>query len=72
MARDRFIGLCAGGPNDGRKLEGGHPTVRIAIQRPVKPQWSPGEPTPLNIASGEYIFKDAIGMWIWKGKWPPK
>ena len=72
MASNRFEGLCAGGPLDGKRLAGETPTIRVPIMpRAILLTKPPTGPIPPAV-SGEYNFKPSIGMWIWRGKWPLK
>ena len=73
MASNRFEGLCAGGPHDGKMLAGDRPTIMVPIMPPMRFR-KPDEPpeAPVKFSSGEYNFKPSIGMWIWRGKWPLK
>jgi hypothetical protein len=58
----RYDGKAVGGPcNDGR-LEADCPRVTIPLQVPGQP----------GFFSGQYVFNELLGIWLWEGKWPPR
>jgi len=58
----RYDGKAVGGPcNDGR-LEADCPHVTIPLHVPGTP----------GFCSGQYVFNELLGIWLWDGQWPPR
>jgi hypothetical protein len=65
-----YVGLCAGGPNDGKNLASQERNVIIAI----RPRMSitQMDPDPVRIEQGVYKYNEDVKMWIWQDKWDPE
>lgn len=59
---ERYSGLCAGGPHNGKLIASEAPVVNIPIQFPETN----------GIGQGSYKFNSDVKMWIWQGEWPLK